>query len=293
MLTIIPLIIIIIGVGVILVIVARHAPKAATLDVSVLPEEREAQLKSSILENRLLRKTDAVFKIVARLAGPLNKYIVQWYEKGRQRLRSLERAYRFQGALPDSTKKSERKARDIAEEANAALNSGNLSKAESLFLSCIKINPQFADGYKGLGSAYLKMREWEQARETFEYLTKTWPQDDGAFALLAQVELGQGNVDAAKDHFLHALSINNEMVDYHLGLAELYLARGDQEKALSSLQKAQALEPNNPRILDRLFQVCILVGNKQLGQEVLEKIQKVNPEHGKLKEFEKKIKEMK
>jgi len=293
MYTIIPLILIITSLGIILVIIARHAPKAAALDVSTLPEEREAQLKSSILENRLLRKIDSIFKISTHILAPLTRNFTRWYEQGKTRMRSLERAYRFQGGLPDSEKKSAKKAQATAREAQENFAQSNFTKAETLYLSAIKMDPLSAESYMGLGTTYAKMNEWEQARETFEYVTKTWPQNDEAFAALAMVEENQGNTDEAKDHFLHALSINNEVIDYHLGLAELYLAKDDKEKAFSSLQKAQVLEPNNPKVLDRLLQVSILVGNKEIASEVLEKIKKSNPDHGKISEFEKTIKELK
>ena len=94
----------------------------------------------------------------------------------------------------------------------------------------------------------------------------------------------------AKNLYLHALSINNQVLEYHLNLSEVYQSLGDNEKSLSSLQKAQALEPNNPKVLDQLLQVSILVGNKSLAQEVLDKIKKVNPDHGKLGELEEKVK---
>ncbi len=139
----------------------------------------------------------------------------------------------------------------------------------------------------------MEMKEWDQARETFEYMIKHWPQEDAGFALMALVEVEKGNLEEAKDQFLHALSINNEVVDYHMGLSDLYLRLNDSEKALSSLQKAQALEPNNPRILDQLFSVSIILKNKNLAEEVLIKIKKSNPDHGKLKEFEKKVKALK
>jgi tetratricopeptide (TPR) repeat protein len=155
------------------------------------------------------------------------------------------------------------------------------------------VDPESVEAYKGLGEAYINMKEWDQARETFEYMTKHWPQEDEGFASLAIVEEEKGNLEAAKDHFLHALSINNEVVEYHIDLSDLYLRLSDKEKALSSLQKAQALAPNNPKILDQIFTVSILLKNKQLAEEVLIKIKKVNPDHGKLSEFEKKTKSLK
>ena len=292
MFTIIPLAIIILSFGVLLIIAAKHTKKAAALDVAQLPEEREAILKSSILENKLLRKIDKIFKITSKVVNPFQKFLSQFFEKGIEKIRKIERSYRFQTGLPDSDKKSEIKSKDLLKQAQEIFESGDLSKAESQYLSAIKIDPSSIDAYKGLGNVYIKTLEFEQARETFDHITRHWPQDGESFASLAIIEEQTGNLEKAKDYFLHALSINNEIALYHVGLADLYFRLDDKEKALSSLQKAQALEPNNPRILDQLFNVSVLVKNKRFAEEVLEKIKKSNPDHGKLKELEKRVKSL-
>ena len=243
-----------------------------------------------LLKNKLLRKIDNVFKVANKAVNPSQRFLNRFFGKGIEKIKKIERSYRFQTGLPDSDKKSEIKSKDLLKEAQEVLNSGDLQKAESQYLSAIKIDPESIDAYKGLGNVYIKTQEWDQARETFEHVTKHWPQDGESFASLAVIEEETGDLEKAKDHFLHALSINSEVAQYHIGLSDLYTRLNDKEKALSSLQKAQALEPNNPRILDQLFNVSILVSNKPLAQEVLEKIKKSNPDHGKIKELEKRVK---
>jgi len=293
MLTIIPLIIIIAGTGTILVIASRHLKKAASLDVSKIPEERDAVLKASLLEHRLLRKLEGVFRFFSGIFEPGKAFFGSLIQKGMERMRRLERAYRFQGTLPDSSKKAQAKVRELLEEAEEARRVKKFSQAESKYLSAIKVDPESTDAYQGLGETYREMGEFIQAIETFEYATRTWPQEDRGFASLARTLREQGKLEAAKDHFLHALSINNEIVDYHMDLADVYLQLNDTEKAFSSLQKAQGLEPNNPKVLDRLFTVAVLLKNKSLAQEAFEKIKKINPDHGRLAEFEKKVKGLK
>ena len=293
MATIIPLIIIILCLGIILIIASRHFKKASALDISEIPEEREAVLKKSILENRLLIKVDKIFRLLNEIIKPGQKIASSLLGKGVGRIRNLEKKYRFTGALPDSSKKSQHKVKELLEEADEALQSKSFSRAEARYLSAIKLNPDSTDAYVGLGNTYMKMDEIDQARETFEHITKTWPQNDKGFARLAELEESKGNLDEAKDLLLHALSINNEIVDYHIDLSEVYTRLHDNEKALSSLQKAQNLEPNNPKVLDKLFLVSVLLAKRELAEEVLIKIKKVNPEHGRIDEFEKKVKKLK
>lgn len=292
MLTIIPLVIIIIALAVILIIAARHLPEVAAIDVDAIPEEREAHLKKSLLENRLMRKLDAAFNTVSNVFAPLSRAVSSWQERFTKLWRHLERSYRLRtvSPLPDTSAKQDARAQELLDAAKKAAAEGLLAEAETAFLEAIKINPASFAAYQGLGSIYIKKESWPDARDVFEYMTKTWPQNDEAFALLALVEEVDGNLEKAKDLYLHALSINNKALDYHLNLAEVYLQLDDKEKALSTLQKAQGLEPNNPKVLDQLLQASILLGNKTLAEEVLEKIKKVNPEHGKLGELEEKVK---
>ncbi len=293
MFTIIPLIVIIVSIGFILLIASSHFKKAAAIKLEDIPQEREAALKRSILENRLLRKIDQLFKFSNQIFMPAYKLVWAWFNKWFQRIKSVEKSYRFYSGLPDSSKKSELRASQMTEEGTQELGRGNFSKAESRFLSAIKVKPEFKDAYIGLGTTYIKMNELGQAKETFDFVIKTWPQEDKAFALLAETEELKGNLNDAKDCLLHALSINNEIVEYHMDLAEVYMRLDEKDKALSSLQKAQNLEPNNPKILDQLFTVSIMLSNKNLASEVLEKIKIVNPDHGHLDEFEKKVKKLK
>lgn len=292
MLTIIPLIIIIIALAVILIIAARHLPEVAAINVAAIPEEREAHLKKSILENRLLRKLDAAAKTMSNIFAPLSRAVMSWQERFTKLWRHLERSYRLRtvSPLPDASANQNARAQELLDAAKKAVDEANLEDAEKIYLEVIKINPGNFAAYQGLGNIYIKKESWKDAREVFDYMTKTWPQNDEAFALLALVEEVDGNLEKAKDLYLHALSINNKALDYHLNLAEVYLQLDDKEKALSTLQKAQALEPNNPKVLDQLLQASILLGNKTLAEEVLEKIKKVNPEHGKLDELAEKIK---
>src|SRR3989338_387043 len=260
MLTIIPLIIIILALGAILIVAARHLPQDANLDVGSLPEEREARLKSSILETRLLRKANNFWKKVNIVFVPLARFFGAWYKIGLKQIRVLERTYRFHTAspLPDTSKKSELNLQELLDKARSAFEAGKLTEAEGDYLEALKLNAGVLAAYEGLGKIYIKRQEWDQARETFEYVTKNWPQHDQAFALLALVEEIAGNLAKAKNLYLHALSINNQVLEYHLNLSEVYQSLGDNEKSLSSLQKAQALEPNNPKVLDQLLQVSIL-----------------------------------
>ena len=294
MLTIIPLAVIIISLGIILIVASRHIASVMNLDVSGIPQEREAQLKSTIIEKRFFRKFYNFFQTTGRIFGPVIGIAQSFYKRGQDKIKALERLYKFQSGspLPDSDKKSDLRIQDLFVEADNALKDGKAKDAEEKYLSILKLNPNYVDAFEGLGKTYLFNKEWGQARETFEHIIKHWPERDLAYASLGQVEQNEGNLEEAKDNYLHALSINNEVSNYHFNLAEVYIDLKENEKAISSLQKAQALSPNNPKILDQLLNISIILKNKSLAQEALDKIKVINPDHGKLKELDKRVKDL-
>ena len=49
------------------------------------------------------------------------------------------------------------------------------------------------------------------------------------------------------------------------------------------------LEPENPKYIDKLIEISIIVGNKKIAKSGLSQLKKVNPENNKLALFEQKI----
>ena len=67
---------------------------------------------------------------------------------------------------------------------------------------------------------------------------------------------------------------------------------GDQSGAGEYGTRAIALESSNPKYLDFLIGLAILEGRKKEGRQYLEKLREVNPENGKIEEFEKRLEEL-
>ena len=275
-------------------IAARNMGNVAGLDTEQMPEEREARLKNTILEKQLFRKIYGIIHRVSMISRPLAARAGSLYKKGHARWRGLERMYKFHSTspLPDTSEKNVLRASEMLEKAAAQIEEGKFKEAEETYLSVIKLDPQNVEAFEGLGKTYLKMGQMEEAKETFEHIVKHWSERDLSYACLAQIAAGQNDWPQAKDLYLHALSINNQPVEYHVNLAEVYRKLDDNEKAFSSLQKAQTLEPNNPKILNQLLDLSIILKNKVLAEEILLKIKTVNPDHGKLDELDKRVKDL-
>jgi tetratricopeptide (TPR) repeat protein len=61
---------------------------------------------------------------------------------------------------------------------------------------------------------------------------------------------------------------SKELGDIHRRLADAYIAEGDQERALSELDKAFRIEPGNVYVLKQLGEVALAVGDLKKAQQM-------------------------
>ena len=131
--------------------------------------------------------------------------------------------------------------------------------AESCFLDVITLDPRDLEAYEGLFQIYRARKSFHETNEILEFLMKLNPASAGR---------------------------------YLFEVAEAMLQSGDQQGAWGYGTRAIALEAANPKYLDFLIGLAILEGRKKEGSEYLEKLREVNPENGKIGEFEERIKNL-
>src|SRR5690606_15754500 len=89
-----PLVLILFGIVLLTVIIVRHFPQAASIDLESLPAEQEAAMKAALMERRLKRK---LMNFKNRLV-PAFRRIGQWFQKrGKNfhaRIAQMEQKYR-------------------------------------------------------------------------------------------------------------------------------------------------------------------------------------------------------
>ncbi|MCX6743398.1 MAG: hypothetical protein NT116_04145 [Candidatus Parcubacteria bacterium] len=59
-----------------------------------------------------------------------------------------------------------------------------------------------------------------------------------------------------------------------------------------NLEKALGLEPNNPKYLDLLITISLIIKYKNLAKQSLERLKEANPDNAKIEEFQAQIKEL-
>jgi tetratricopeptide (TPR) repeat protein len=123
-----------------------------------------------------------------------------------------------------------------------------------------------------------------------QYLLKLTHDDDAAvYSSLGNIAKERGNLKQAEEDYLKSISLSDDNYFYFLNLAEVYLDLEEQEKALEVAQRALLLSPNNPKVLDFLIDISIIMADYELGKQYLDKLREVNPENQKISELQERI----
>lgn len=260
MYNIIPLVIICVSLLVILIIVARKFPALANLDVENIPAEKEARFKEKIVQSRLERflakwkiRLARVFKFLgAKIAG-----LFQWLLN---RLSEMRRNYAVEKAPVTIEEKSE-KVKVLFAQNSEFDDKDNFEDKEKTLIKIIELEPRNIEAFRSLGSLYFANKKYEEAKPAWAHALKL---------------LGESEPDV--------------QADIYYNLALLYKEVLDNEGALETIKMATRISPNNPRYLDALVEISIINKDKNSALEGVGKLAEVNPENGKLKDFEEQIK---
>lgn len=178
---------------------------------------------------------------------------------------------------------------DFLAQAEEALGQEKYSEAEAAYLEVIKLDPQQLSAYQGLGEVYLEQRDFEAAREVYEFLLKHGRAATSSIGL-ARVASGQGRLEEARDEYIGALQLTSA-AQPRLELAQILRQMGNYTETLKYLKEAKKIEPNNPKILDFYIEVSILNGQLIQARDGLEALKLANPENQKISEFARTIRE--
>jgi len=265
----VPIIFIILSLAVIIIVVMRRLPDLKSLDASSITEEREAEVKKRIFTERLARKTD---ELKAKIS-PWSKKILKILEAGIKKIyfKVIELEQKYKDREPKNQKDLEvrkDKKEVLFDQAEQLLKEKKFVEAEKIYLEIISLDNKNIAAYQGLGEIYLEKKDNNEALETFIFITKS---------LKTKKNLTNG------ERHLLALS--------YFDLARIYKSLDKFDKAKKHLAQAIKLEPNNPRYLDLMVEICIILKDKILATEYLDRFKKANLENEKIKEFSAKIKE--
>ncbi len=279
MYNIIPLFLIFFSLFIIIIIIIRKFPVLAALDIDTIQAEKEAQFKEQIISNRLKRNIIRYNSKLIKIFKPLGLWIISLGKKFYEKLLDFKENYNKEEVL----ELSENNLEEMIENAEDLIKEEKFDEAERKFINIISLDSQNLKAFKGLGRLYLDKKQYREAKQTFEHVLR----------LLEHDELKIGVSSVGGD-----IEKNNQKINNHY-LSSIYyelskVCEGNEEykEALDNIIRATEIEPNNPRYLDMKLEISIMNKDKGVALDAFEKLKEVNPDNNKLKEFEKKIREL-
>lgn len=264
---VIPFFIIILCLAVIVYIIGRKIPQLRILDVGTITEAKESRLKKKILEQRWSRAIGQFKNISAKILKPLVGNFFYVFKIFYQRVIELEKIYKKE------VSRRQEETLDVSTRLENYLVTGKsyhekkmFKEAEESYIKALEIDDKCVEAYTGLGETYLEIRDTVKAKETFAFLIK----------LLT---------------VYHAEDVNakNMLAHTYATLGEIEREMHHDRAALKHFKKAVDLDSNNPRFLDLLLNSSIILKDKKLSVNTLQKLKRVNPENNKIAEYEKQI----
>jgi tetratricopeptide (TPR) repeat protein len=137
-------------------------------------------------------------------------------------------------------------------EGDSAKRQSYLTKAADAYLSTIKLNPTRDDAHTNLGTVYYQTGEFDKAEEQAQAALKIKPNDARTHYLLGTIYLQRDPkkdptvLDKAQKAFEAAVANESDLGAGYIGLANVFLFKGDYVNAKLQAQKGVDLMKADP-----------------------------------------------
>ncbi len=300
MYSILPFILILFSLTVIIVVVARKFPQLTLLDVESIPEVKMGKKKDELLKKRAEKEAQANEQKQKEMLKPAFgklKEVQVWFRKTvlsvyKKTLDKVETKKNSRRTVLSSTPSDQNQVKEdnnlsddikkILEVGNKSLQEDDLEIAEDKFISVIRLDPKNSDAYFGLASVYIKKEEWEEASDTLGYLLKINPDNVKVLLALAGVYENKDDLEKAIECYEKAVIADDSQAEIFAKVGELLLDINQCDNALEAMRQASELEPENQDYLDKLVDISVKCGNKELADEYYQKLRMLDPENSRL-----------
>jgi tetratricopeptide (TPR) repeat protein len=291
-----PMILIIISLVTLTVIVLRHFSQITLLNVDSIPAVKQAKHKKDILTRRVDQHATKKRKGVSNNVLPIIRWMKGLQFQFRQYVGKVERevivkemkkkSSRLQGA--ERTQEIQKRM----QQARIALEEHDLHEAESLFISVIQLNPKYAGAYLGLGDVYVAQENYDEAEQSYIFALQINKTNDKVMMKLADLAEKTGNIGKSISYVQKAVLQNDGISFRSAHLADLFMSQGQFDEAYNALVLALELEPQNPKYLDKMVEISIMLKHKSLARDAWQQLRMVNPENQKLTVLDDRIRQL-
>jgi len=255
--------IILVSLGIIWRIIFPKFSRLSLIEIENLPREQQAEIKKEIIQNRLEKKLNKIYKkflFFLNFFKPLSVKFKKFFNKYREKFLILEQKYilKYRHLIKKEPELVQDKIKKLFISGKELIERKNFKEAEEKFIEIVSFDSKNIEAYKQLAEIYFQQNDLEHTKEILYFIQKIKP--------------------------------NDETIITQLGIINKSL--GQHNEAINNFKNALILIPNNPRNLDLLIEEYIFVKNQFLAEKVLKKLEEVNPENQKIKEFKERIKKM-
>ena len=128
----------------------------------------------------------------------------------------------------------------------AALSRGNTQEASDCCQAVLKIKPDLVQGHFLVGLVALESKNRGVAFSAFSSVTKLQPSHSAAWAQLARLHMGEGQVNAADAALREALKHESSDPMVHDLIGTVYSLMGEYGLARECYRKAVTMHPDHP-----------------------------------------------
>ncbi len=270
--------------------VFKRLPDLKNLDLESMTKEKQIKIKARILQDKLSHQGEKVKEKLTKLLSPQKRFFSKQVKKIKDKVIDLENKYQL-----DKRGKDKPAPKSIDELLSAAENliaQEEFGGAEKNLIEVIAKDKKNIKAYELLGGLYFENKNYNQAEEIFQHLLKLNTLKDRTWGKSGTIAVKRGQLEEAEMDFLNSLNVNTRVTSYYDNLARVYEATGNNEKVLDCYLKANSIEPNNPKYLDKTIEYGIKVGDKMLAKRTFNHLKKINSENAKLGELQEAIEKM-
>lgn len=251
----------------ILAIIIRKLPELASINIDSIASEQNIKARNKILLDRLKRKTIDASRMAGERLQPVSRMIKNKTQQLIEKAQEVERET-LKKSQPLKKIDLNQEIREKLVEVERMASLEEFEKAEEMAISIITTDSENVDAYEHLIEIYREQKKYKEARETARYVLK----------LLQKAKKAKNPVYT--DH---------RLANCYADLGYIYELEGRMNYALANIKKAVELQPHNPRFLDFLLKISIMLEDKGLAFEAFNALKETDPNNKKLPELEKQV----
>ena len=159
---------------------------------------------------------------------------------------------------------------------------GKLPEAKLLYSQLYSKNKTMFGLGLELAVLHRKLGEFKETETICRNILKVAPKNALAHHILGSALQCQDKMDAAIEEYIHAIQLDNKLIEAHYFLGNIYKLTGQLELAAESLDKAVKLKPDFFEALNNLAAVLVELHRPVEAKKVLDKALKIDPDSNQL-----------